>query len=50
MRNVNRMLAKVGDLMKYLVALLVLSVSIPAYSQIIASFRGDAQHSGIYKS
>jgi eukaryotic-like serine/threonine-protein kinase len=35
--------------MKYLVALLCTSVSIPAFSQTIASFRGDAQHSGIYQ-
>jgi outer membrane protein assembly factor BamB len=35
--------------MKYLVALLCTSMSIPAFSQVIASFRGDAQHSGIYE-
>jgi eukaryotic-like serine/threonine-protein kinase len=35
--------------MKYLVALLCTCVSIPAFSQTIASFRGDAQHSGIYQ-
>jgi outer membrane protein assembly factor BamB len=35
--------------MKYLVALLCASVSIPAFSQSIASFRGDAQHTGVYQ-
>jgi outer membrane protein assembly factor BamB len=35
--------------MKYLVALLCASASIPAFSQAIVSFRGDAQHSGIYQ-
>lgn len=35
--------------MKYLVALLCTSIPIPAFSQTIASFRGDAQHSGIYQ-
>jgi outer membrane protein assembly factor BamB len=35
--------------MKYLVALLCTSVSIPAFSRAIASFRGDALHSGIYE-
>lgn len=35
--------------MKYLVALLCASVSIPAFPQTIASFRGDALHSGIYQ-
>jgi eukaryotic-like serine/threonine-protein kinase len=34
--------------MKYLVGLLLASASLPAVSQTIASFRGDAQHSGIY--
>ena len=38
-----------GDLMKYFVALLCASVSNPAFSQTIVSFRGDAQHSGIYQ-
>jgi hypothetical protein len=38
-----------GDLMKYVVALLCASVSIPAFPQAIASFRGDALHSGIYR-
>jgi outer membrane protein assembly factor BamB len=35
--------------MKYLVALLSASLSVPAFSQTIASFRGDAQHTGIYQ-
>jgi eukaryotic-like serine/threonine-protein kinase len=35
--------------MKYLVALLCASVSVPAFSQTLAVFRGDAQHSGIYQ-
>jgi eukaryotic-like serine/threonine-protein kinase len=35
--------------MKCLVALLCACVSIPAFSQAIASFRGDALHSGIYE-
>jgi eukaryotic-like serine/threonine-protein kinase len=34
--------------MKYLVALLSACLSVPALAQTIASFRGDAQHSGIY--
>ena len=34
--------------MKYLVALLSVCLSVPALAQTIASFRGDAQHSGIY--
>jgi eukaryotic-like serine/threonine-protein kinase len=34
--------------MKYFVALFCACVSVPAVSQTIASFRGDAQHSGIY--
>jgi eukaryotic-like serine/threonine-protein kinase len=34
--------------MKYLVALLSACLSVPALAQSIASFRGDAQHSGIY--
>jgi outer membrane protein assembly factor BamB len=34
--------------MKRLVALLCVSVSIPAFSQNIVSFRGNAQHLGIY--
>jgi len=35
--------------MKYLIALLYASVCIPAFSQTVAVFRGDAQHSGIYR-
>jgi outer membrane protein assembly factor BamB len=35
--------------MKYLIALLYAAVSIPAFSQTLAVFRGDAQHSGIYQ-
>jgi eukaryotic-like serine/threonine-protein kinase len=35
--------------MRYLVGLLCASVSIPAFSQTSASFRGDARHSGIYQ-
>ena len=35
--------------MKYLIALLCASVSVPALSQTVALFRGDAQHSGIYQ-
>ena len=35
--------------MNYLVALLCASVSVPAFSQTLAVFRGDAQHSGIYQ-
>ncbi|HTB86781.1 MAG TPA: PQQ-binding-like beta-propeller repeat protein [Steroidobacteraceae bacterium] len=35
--------------MKYLIALLCTSACNPALSQTIASFRGDAQHSGIYQ-
>jgi hypothetical protein len=38
-----------GCLMKYLVALLFASLSVPAFSQTVASFRGDARHSGIYQ-
>jgi eukaryotic-like serine/threonine-protein kinase len=34
--------------MKYLVALFCACISYPAFSQPLASFRGDAQHSGIY--
>ncbi|HEV7356962.1 MAG TPA: PQQ-binding-like beta-propeller repeat protein [Steroidobacteraceae bacterium] len=34
--------------MKYLVALFCACLSLPAVSQSSASFRGDAQHSGIY--
>ena len=34
--------------MKYLLALLCASLSVPAFSQANAAFRGDAQHSGIY--
>jgi outer membrane protein assembly factor BamB len=35
--------------MKYLLALLCAALPIPAFSQTLAVFRGDAQHSGIYK-
>jgi outer membrane protein assembly factor BamB len=35
--------------MKYLIALLYASVSLPSFSQPLAVFRGDAQHSGIYQ-
>jgi outer membrane protein assembly factor BamB len=35
--------------MKYLIALLFASVSLPSFSQPLAVFRGDAQHSGIYQ-
>jgi eukaryotic-like serine/threonine-protein kinase len=35
--------------MKYLVALLCASLAVPAFSQTLAVFRGDAQHSGIYQ-
>jgi len=35
--------------MKYFAALLCACLSVPAFSQSIASFRGDAQHSGIYR-
>lgn len=35
--------------MKYLIALLCACVSFPAFSQSLAMFRGDAQHSGIYR-
>jgi eukaryotic-like serine/threonine-protein kinase len=38
-----------GDPMKYLIALLCTWVCPPVFSQTIASFRGDAQHSGIYQ-
>ena len=34
--------------MKYFIALFCACLSVPAVSQTIASFRGDAQHSGIY--
>jgi outer membrane protein assembly factor BamB len=34
--------------MKYFVALLCACLSVPAVSQTSASFRGDAQHSGVY--
>jgi eukaryotic-like serine/threonine-protein kinase len=34
--------------MKYAAALFCASLSLPVFSQPIASFRGDAQHSGIY--
>ncbi len=34
--------------MKYLIALLSASLFVPAFSHSLASFRGDAQHSGIY--
>lgn len=37
-----------GIQMKHLVALLCACLSVPAVSQTSASFRGDAQHSGIY--
>ena len=35
--------------MKYLIALLCASLSVPAFSQSPAVFRADAQHSGIYQ-
>jgi outer membrane protein assembly factor BamB len=35
--------------MKYVIALLCASVCVPAFSQTLAAFRGDAQHSGIYQ-
>ncbi len=35
--------------MKYLIALLCASLSVPAFSQSPAVFRADAQHSGIYR-
>jgi eukaryotic-like serine/threonine-protein kinase len=34
--------------MKYVAALFCACLSVPAVSQTVASFRGDAQHSGIY--
>ena len=34
--------------MKYVAALLCACLPISAFSQPLASFRGDAQHSGIY--
>lgn len=36
------------ELMKHVAALLCACLSVPAFSLPIASFRGDAQHSGIY--
>jgi outer membrane protein assembly factor BamB len=35
--------------MKYFAALVWVCISAPAFAQAIASFRGDAQHSGIYQ-
>ena len=35
--------------MKYLVALLRAWMSVPAFSQSLTVFHGDAQHSGIYQ-
>jgi outer membrane protein assembly factor BamB len=40
---------EMGIVMKYLIALLYASVSLPSFSQPLAVFRGDAQHSGIYQ-
>lgn len=40
---------KMGVAMKYLIALLYASMSVPSFSQTLAVFRGDAQHSGIYQ-
>ena len=40
---------EMGIVMKYLIALLFASVSLPSFSQPLAVFRGDAQHSGIYQ-
>jgi hypothetical protein len=40
---------ELGIVMKYLIALLYASVSLPSFSQPLAVFRGDAQHSGIYQ-
>ena len=37
-----------GDPMKYVAALICACLSVPAFSLPIASFRGDAQHSGLY--
>jgi len=35
--------------MKYFAGLICVWVSVPAFAQATASFRGDAQHSGIYQ-
>jgi eukaryotic-like serine/threonine-protein kinase len=40
---------KMGILMKYFAGLVCVCLSAPAFAQAIASFRGDAQHSGIYQ-
>ena len=37
-----------GDPMKYVIALVCACFSVPAAAQTMASFRGDAVHSGIY--